>query len=176
MCIRDRLHRRVITSTGAFAWRIAVVWSMRFRISRSILKEHRWNQKICLDRLDRPYVNNIFWNYRGQPLRNKKVIRVPRTRSMTPKNRKFRTKQFEFSVNAKYRNIWSDLPFASTWVSEKHRTSPAAGYKWLEEWLHRRVISSAGAIARRIGLVRSMRFRTSRSIFETQHDEIRRSV
>ena len=42
---------------------------------------------------------------------------------------------------------------------------PTLSFTWLVEWLHRRVISSTGAIARRMPVVRSVGFRTSPLIF-----------
>ena len=54
--------------------------------------------------------------------------------------------------------------------------APTYHYTWLVEWLHRRVISSAGAIAPRIGLQQSMRFRSLTLIFDIENDVIRNSV
>ena len=139
-------------------------------------KENCWNQKICQDRLGRPYVNNIFWNYQGPPLRNKKVIRVPTTGSMTPKNWKFRTKISNFRWTQNIEIFGQTCRFRA--LGRLKNTGPPRpqAYKWFVEWLHRKVISSAGAIARRIGLVQCVRFRSSRSIFERTIVEIRKSV
>ena len=49
-------------------------------------------------------------------------------------------------------------------------------FKCLVEWLHRREIAPAGAIIRRIEVVRCGRFRCSRSIFVTEIDAIMKSV
>ena len=54
--------------------------------------------------------------------------------------------------------------------------APAFYFTWLVEWLHRRVISSTGAIVRRKAVVRSMRFRTLTMIFVTINDVFWKSL
>ena len=49
-------------------------------------------------------------------------------------------------------------------------------FTWLVEWLHRRVIASAGAIARRLALVRCMRVRCLGRIFDIATDESQKSL
>ena len=120
-----------------------------------------WNR--CVRRC----LNFTFWKYHGWTLRNKKVIRSQTPGSMDRK----------FGKSWNFRNIDAGEGF----VLLKSRNSlagaismpcgaPTYHSKWLVEWLHRRVISSTGTIARRKVVVQSRRFRTLAMIFVAIND------
>ena len=119
------------------------------------------------DHYVRRCLNFIFWKYHGWTLRNEKVIRYQATGSMS---RKFGNHEFFQNIDAgegfRPLNSWNSLAGAISMPCG----APTYHFKWLVEWLHRRLISSAGAIARRKVVVQSMRFRTLTMVFVTIND------
>ena len=80
----------------------------------------------------------------------------------------------------KYWRWWRVQPSKFTkiarWRDFNALRRPTLSFTWLVEWLHRRVISSAGTFAPRRAVVQSIRFQSLTLIFVTENDVIRTIV
>ena len=107
----------------------------------------------------------IFWKYQLWALRNEKVIRSQATvvhDTEILKTRNFRKCWSWWTVSA------ANMLKFSRWREFQCFAAARFSFTWLVEWLHRRVIASAGAIARRTPAMASGRFRFSGRFFDAE--------
>ena len=126
----------------------------------------QWKSEMCWNHAAAICLNLISWKYQPPTLRNKKVIRSHATVLHDMTNSNLFCANIDLLVNVKNQNICLEwflqalrhicrvLPGAARCA----RASPSVG-TWFAEWLHRRVIASAGAFVRRIELVQCGTFR-----------------
>ena len=119
-------------------------FDLHFRDHKWCILKNFWNRRV------RRCLNFTFWKYHGWALRIKKVIRNQATGSM---DRKFRNHEIFQNIDAgeRFRPLKSRNSLAG--AISMPCGAPTYHFKWLVEWLHRRVISSTGAIVRRKAVV-----------------------
>ena len=125
------------------------------------------------------------FNSFGRPVHEFHFLKVSRLdvakqKSYTWPSNRFHGPEIWKSWNfPKYWRWWTAQAFKITkfvrWRDFNALRRAHVSFTWLVEWLHRRVISSAGAIGPRIGVMEFIRFGTLTSIFDIENDVIRNS-
>ena len=146
---------QVIALVGAISWRTVAIWSMTLRFSDRFFDiEMNRFQKFLQIRLQhfyrRRFPENISFRRCG-----KKKLYGPKQRVLWIEIFDFLIEKSAFSLELKNRTFCLDISFPSTSINFSGpaggrslcaRVRPLVG-TWFVEWLHRRVIASAGAIS-----------------------------
>ena len=172
------MTRRVVTQKSNCISRgdCSTIWACTIRTFPIFEPDFRyrkqWISEKCCSQVASIFSKNIPWTYHVWALWINKVIRGHATvvhDTEILKTRNFRKCWSWWTVSA------ANMLKFSRWREFQCFAAARFSFTWLVEWLHRRVIASAGSIARRFGLVQSVRFRSLNRISDIENNESRKS-